>query len=1492
MFYKRDKGSDKNAKLSSQYESLHSRNGNWMTQSGRDSAFTAYNSTRHQSQQVASSGRSSNNVFSKVNDFKTSIGKNKKEIGKNLKDTKDTFSGSFKMLKSSLKDSVKTGKLYSKEREEEASSKGMKSLGMDMSEMSFEDFDFDGDDGDGDLFSSDDSDDEGFDDEEEEIRPRRNKLIKNQTNVINKGGMTAREAEMISTSVMSATNSIIKVNMAGFMKISDTYQYMNSTSSDAFSSILDSFGTLSNTLEDIINKKVVTTVHGSKTASSLSDLTKINFVTAKNISGVVSGVKDATEMMNMFLGPLLFGLAANPMYTGMKSAIKGKIKNTKFVKKAGRLNDRLTNTPLELYMALHDGEDLQGKLANSRIGRMINKKGILNSLSNERIKEILDSNFFNGNSILKSLKGLDTTAKLDKGTAVSFDAETHNTINTVIPGYLAKLYATLTGKKIYNDYDTGTWNTAEGSKKLLEKRRVKFLENNHDELSSLFRSKFKSKTGEMMKRVIDDNILTLDDLKSKEDNYTKEEYDNLRSIIQDDLESYRIAVRKGALISSAYYKNSTLSASEKNMYNDLFKDDDNIYKTGEEKELRKLKKRLIYNGRLMKSKVEELNNAKSTISELVEENAQIEEEKSKAESSIDEGKNIEENKDKEPKEDTKETKNTKDQIKDDKKVARENDKKAKSSSKELNEAIEEADDSSGSPFDILDDLKNGAKDIKNSKWAKKLADSKLGKMASKGYGKFKGLFSEGGRFAKAGRLFGRGKSKLSKAFGKLAGKADKLSTVYDVLNGEGDILDLADLGTDVYDKLKGKSFKDLGKGVVDSSGKVLDKGKDLASKGKDLANKGKDAVTSKGLSSKLGGYLDKGKSVAQSGFDRLKGGISTVTGSVKKGFGNILNKIGGKVMGKGLGQGLLKGGLRSAARTGLKALGPVGIGASLLLSGPEIMDTIKNPWESIKDPLGTIGSIFGFNDHPAKRNAEARARGEEPESITKKVFTAPLKWLGIMDDDKDKKAKNIAKASGDEDEDKKIDVDAANRFSSKLGGTAQATATTGGFLSLMNSGNTELKVNLDGDEKSEDGKDKKDDKDKEKSKEEKLNSVFSTLWKFTPMGMLGMKPPVVAGSEAKASGRKDDQEEYDGDGPSWLSGDSEETYGDVVNGESLGDMSSELGEQNVNMDSQAIMSNPGLIVNRLLMMSPLGMFMGLGKDKTDQIFKSNTMRLAEKDPKQFARVMFANTTIGSMYNLAEPSNLALSALSTGMLDIFAPIDDFTDNQDIMRDTTNFKGDKGTTMTIRDMNGDSKATTTSSSSSGGGDGKDKKEGTSTSKPSGEAKTNQTATGGSTAPNKTTSSSPTATSSAKSVYTGEKFERQPLPDFEKQAKTVIGDDVSKMDKIAKKIFEIRNRPDPRKDKILNAVKDLTKKMIDESKAHADPLTGYDYEAYLILKDILEVVENIGRDVVNINTSFDTVTTKLKTKTTKIVKNNSIRKVINKTIEGKISEQAATV
>ena len=1497
MFYKRDKkGSGINAKVSAQYDMIHKQNKNWMDQSGKESAFTAYNATRHIASKAVSSSKN-NNVFEKKNNFTKTVKATSNEINNNLKETKDTFKGSFKMLKDSLKDTVKTGKIYSKEREDEASKKGMKGFGLDLDEMSFEDFDFGEDEEGEDIFGAQ-SDEDSSEDKEPKKKKTRRKLIKNETNLINKSGLTPREAEILSNSVVSATNSIIKINMAGFMKIADTYNYMNNTAAGAHSSIIENFNRVSNTMDDILRKKILTTVSNSRNVSSLSDLTKINFVTAKSFTGFLEGVRDAVSTFNMFASPMLYAVAANPIAYGLKSLMAKGMQNNKHFGKFRRLNDRLSNLPMETYMNLKDGVNIKDMInKNGRVGRFLDKRGILDKLDNEKILRLIDGKLFKGSKIFDSLKDYDTTARVDKQTAVAFDAETQNSINVVIPGYLAKIYSTLTGKKIYHDYDTGTWNDGKKSKKIQEIRRGKFLEDNHIDLARMFKSKFKENTSDLMKRVIDDNILSLDDLKSKEDNYTKEEYDELRRLLKEDLDSFRVAVRKGALVNSAYYKNSTLSPSEKNLYNNLFKDDDDIYKTGEEKELKRLNLKLIYSGKLIKKKIKELDEAKSSLSEMQEEKARKEKEESKAETPTGKDKDS-----KDKKEDKKGKKDSsKDNTKEEKKNLSESERKAKKSSKEVAETVKEAQDkSSDNPFDIFRDIKDGAKALKNSKWGKRLAESKLGK----GFSKLKGKLSSGtGTLGRFGKILGKGKRGLGKVFGKIAGKAGTLSTIYDVLNGDGDITDVAELGMDAYDSIKNrtnaKSFKDLGKNIKGGVGETLAKGKNIVS----------EARAGGGFFGKVKGFLSGSGETLNGAGAKLGSGIGKIgasVGNAAKGLGETLTNLGSKFLGKGLGKGVLKGGFRAAARTGLKAAGPIGWGVSLLLAGPEIVETVKHPWESLKDPLGTIGSLFGFNDHPAKRNAEARARGEEPESITKKVFTAPLKWLGIMDDDKDKKKEgNVAKAADENSDKAKEAMDKLNEGNTD--DESKAEGSKGGFLSSI--GNFFYKATGAGivgsllgiknpfeSDSNIDLNEGKETTEEDEAKNEKLNSVFGTLWKLTPMGMAGIKPPTF-GSKARSSKMDDADKEGGAKQPDWLNSRAESTgeYGNVANGQSTGDLSSEMGEQKVDTASQAVLSDPGLVVKNLLMMSPLGMFMGLGKQKTEAIFKSNAMQLAEKDPKQFARVMFANTTLGSMYNLAQPSNLALSALSTGMLNIFAPLDEFTDNQDVMRDTTNFKGEKGTTLSIRDMNGDTKSSSggggsSATSSSGGKDGKEK-EGASTAKPTGEATKNQTA--GSSTKKTENAASPAANppkSSTAGEYTGEKFERPPLPNFEKQANSVIGNDVNKMDKIAKKIFEIQNRPDPRKDKILKAVKDLTKKMIDESKASADPLTGYDYEAYLILKDILEVVENIGANVVNINKSFDTVTTKLKTKTTKIIKNNSIRKVINKTIEDKITEQAA--
>ena len=1423
MFYKREKSNkNSNAKLSKRYETIHARNRSWMDQAGKQESFTAYNSIKHKAVRVAhsKSGRGSDNTFVKINDFKTSINDAKSEIRSNINATKDSFTGSFKMLKDSLRDSIKTGRLYSKEREEEASRQGMKSFGLDMDVFDvINDFDFGEDDMSDDIFTIEDGSEET-----EEKPKKRKRIINNTTNFINKSGLSMKEAEILSTSVVSATNSIIKVNMAGFLKISDTYKYMNEVSNQGYSNIVSQLGSLSNTIDDILNKKAITTVHGSKSMTSLSDLTKINFVTVKGFKGFIDGIKDATGLIKMLSGPMLYAAAANPVYSGLKMLMSDSIKKSKLGRKAKRLDDRLSNLPMDLYMTLRDGGSLEDVIGDNKIGRYMKKKGIFDKINNGKLGKFLNNKLFKNSTLSEMLKNFNTSAKLDKGTAVAFDAETHNTINTVIPGYLGKLYSTLTGKKIYNDYDSGYWHDSSSSKVNIEKKRTDFINNNHHEFKKLFADKFgkNSDNRDLIKRVIDDKILSLDDLKSKEDNYTKEEFEKLKQMIDEDIETFRLGVRKGSLISSAYYKNSSLSASEKNLYNNLFKDDDNIYKTGEEKALRKLKGKLIYSGKLMKNKIKELEETQKALSKAQEELAEKEallEEKSSAETSSTEEKA-------EPKKTEKEEKKEKSSAeksdKDAKKVEKENDKKAKEDSKELTD--ESKEDSS-----VLDDIKDGYNKFKGSKWSKRLANSKLGR----GLSKLKDKFSGKGKLGKIGRLFGRVSSKFGKLSGKFGGKLGLASNLYDVLNGDADIVDMADMGMDAYDALKGKGLKG--------------KAGELASKGKEVVSTAKSN----------GGFFSKAKDLLS------KAGAKT--GSL---IGAGASKI-GKTL-SGLGKGLFKGGLRAGLRSGLKFAGPIGWGASLLLAGPEIMETIKNPLKSLSDPLGTLGSLFGFNDHPSKRDPES-------ESITSKVLTAPLKWLGIMKDGDSKP--NIAKAADE--------AEGNNIFhQGMMPPQNKATSSNGTFgsLGISSSEGMSLMGTLGSLINSTKGKDILGGKDGEDEKgKSKFTKIMEMIWKFTPMGILGIKLPFFNSESSAKSSAVDEAELFNRD--EWMESFAESTgeYGNKADGYSKGDLSEEMGTQKVDTVSQAVMTDPGLVVNNLLMMSPLGMFMGLGKQKTDSIFKSNTMKLAEKDPKQFARVMFANTTIGSVYNLAEPSNLALSALSTGMLNIFAPLDDFTDNQDIMRDTTNFQGEKGTTLTIRDALGDTKSSGGSSSSGSSSSG-----GSSTASPStsstGEAKSNVSVTGSSTTPS---GSSKAQTSSGS--YTGEKYERPPLPDFEKKANNIIGNDIAKMDKLAKKIYELQNRPDPRKDHIVKAVKDLTKKMIEESKAHADPLTGYDHDAYLILRDILEVVENIGTNVMNINKNFDTVTTKLKNKTTKIVKNNSIRKTINITIEDKIKEQA---
>src|SRR5699024_4866125 len=71
-------------------------------------------------------------------------------------------------------------------------------------------------------------------------------------------------------------------------------------------------------------------------------------------------------------------------------------------------------------------------------------------------KNILGTPLFRG---LDKEGSISTANTVDRGSKVAFDAETHNSINTVIPGYLAKMLSVVSNtEEIHYDYETGLWN--------------------------------------------------------------------------------------------------------------------------------------------------------------------------------------------------------------------------------------------------------------------------------------------------------------------------------------------------------------------------------------------------------------------------------------------------------------------------------------------------------------------------------------------------------------------------------------------------------------------------------------------------------------------------------------------------------------------------------------------------------------------------------------------------------------------------------------------------------------------------------------------------------------------------------------------------------------------------------------------------------------------------------------------------------------------------
>src|SRR5699024_750526 len=92
----------------------------------------------------------------------------------------------------------------------------------------------------------------------------------------------------------------------------------------------------------------------------------------------------------------------------------------------------------------------------SELEKSLNKGGFFKNRLAGSIGSIRDrfNNSLYGNV---TYKGVSTKAVAPRDTRVAFDAETHSSINKVIPGYLGQMLAFYEGEEISYNYSTGRW---------------------------------------------------------------------------------------------------------------------------------------------------------------------------------------------------------------------------------------------------------------------------------------------------------------------------------------------------------------------------------------------------------------------------------------------------------------------------------------------------------------------------------------------------------------------------------------------------------------------------------------------------------------------------------------------------------------------------------------------------------------------------------------------------------------------------------------------------------------------------------------------------------------------------------------------------------------------------------------------------------------------------------------------------------------------------
>ena len=309
--------------------------------------------------------------------------------------------------------------------------------------------------------------------EEKKLFEDGDQMIMNTSNVIIKSDN--KSVATLSSTILSSAMSIVKVNQEGFQSVLAGIGEVANTNVQFYNDMIAVADKLNQQMIGLNKLSKIETVGGVSSNSAMEELVMGNFSVANILQAYKDGKSSGggSSATSKMISSGLGAAATLGLTNGLKGK-RGKIQRS--LKRALNMKD---NAGLTVYDALDSNKMGNSNLAQ-RIQGLRDKKGIVGKVSRKVVPKQFageDGTIHKGSKMLKSLLfgsmtfdddgNPDTSNKLNKGMAVSFDAETHNTINVVIPGYLGKILAHFTkGPEEVYDYDSGKWTTVDKAREI------------------------------------------------------------------------------------------------------------------------------------------------------------------------------------------------------------------------------------------------------------------------------------------------------------------------------------------------------------------------------------------------------------------------------------------------------------------------------------------------------------------------------------------------------------------------------------------------------------------------------------------------------------------------------------------------------------------------------------------------------------------------------------------------------------------------------------------------------------------------------------------------------------------------------------------------------------------------------------------------------------------------------------------------------------------